>query len=80
MKRWGIVLLLCLGVVACSSDKKVAPKEGRIALQEAVVVPKARQNIKLNARSDIWTVDSTTYTSQNKKEHLKNLASSSNWE
>jgi hypothetical protein len=50
MKRQlGILCLLCLAVFGCASDKKFAPKEGRISLQEEVVIPKADTAIQLES-------------------------------
>lgn len=34
MKNWGKVCLMCLALTACSSDKKLAPTEGRLSLVE----------------------------------------------
>ena len=79
MKHWGIVLLLCLGIVACSSDKKIAPKEGRIGLQENVVIPTASQKIQLAKTSEIALVNTPNYDVQNKRPHLKKIILSTEW-
>lgn len=79
MKHWGIVLLLCLGIVACSSDKKVAPKDGRITLQEELIIPKSKQKIKLESSENIFLVDSPAYNVQNKRPALNKLSSSEDW-
>lgn len=34
MKHWGGIFLICLALCACSTDKKVAPSEGRLSLME----------------------------------------------
>lgn len=80
MKHWGIVLLLCLGIIACSSDKKVAPKEGRIGLQENVAIQKAQQKIQLAKKTNTVLVDTPSYNPQNKRPTFKNLTTTQNWE
>ena len=80
MKHWGIVLLLCLAIVACSSDKKIAPKEGRIGLQENTVFQKANQKIQLAKGTDVLSVNTSTYNPQNKRPTLAKLTPTENWE
>ena len=79
MKHWGIVLLLCLGIVACSSDKKIAPKEGRISLQENTILQKAGQKIQLAKAVNTVTVSTPFYNPQNKFPTIKDLTPTENW-
>ncbi len=79
MKHWGIVLLLCLGIVACSSDKKIAPKEGRIGLQENIELKKEQQKVKLLKPIDVVMVDAPTYNSYNQRLNLKISIPSNDW-
>ena len=66
MKRQlGVFCLVCLTLLGCASDKKVAPKEGRIALQEEVVIPKANGHVKLSGAKKANIIHSALYNAQN---------------
>ncbi len=80
MKRQlGILCLLCLAVFGCTSDKKFAPKEGRISLQEEVVLAKADTSIQLDSIKKTEIVHSPFYNAQNNAPCIKSASSQTNW-
>ena len=80
MKRQlGILCLLCLAVFGCASDKKIAPKEGRISLQEEVVIKKANTTLQLENVKNTSIIHSPLYNAQNNIPRIKSTSSQSNW-
>ncbi len=80
MKRQlGILCLLCLAVFGCASDKKFAPKEGRISLQEEVVIPKADTAIQLESIKNDMIIHTPFYNAQNNAPRMKSTSDQNNW-
>ncbi|MBE6446393.1 MAG: hypothetical protein E7021_03225 [Alphaproteobacteria bacterium] len=80
MKRQlGVLCLVCLTLLGCASDKKVAPKEGRIALQEEVVIPKADGRVKLSGAKKANIVHSALYNAQNNTPMIAKITSTVSW-
>lgn len=81
MKRQlGILCLLCLTVLGCASDKKVAPKEGRIPLQQEIIIDKADGKIKLDKGVNPTMVSGILYNAQNKRPAFKKINPTQDWE
>ena len=70
MKKIIALLLCCTLIVACSDDKRYAPKEGRLAVFEAKVPILAAGEVKTDEAQKVTTWELPFYNLQNKMPHL----------
>ncbi len=66
--------------MACNTDKKVAPKEGRIGLQENITITPSNQKVQLGSESSSLLVNTPFYNSQNKKPAIKKISTANDWQ
>ena len=80
MKKILCILMCCAVLVACTDDKKYAPKEGRLTVFEAQITDKADGTVKLDAATNVSEWTHPQYNAQNKIPAVTvNLGTSKMW-
>ena len=67
MKKIFVLLLCCVLVVACSDDKRYAPKEGRVSVFEAKVPILAKGSVQVATSEKVSSWSQPFYNIQNKQ-------------
>ena len=69
MKHWGRICLICLAVMGCASEKKIAPTEGRLSLVEQAPLETTKESPKLDKAKEIPFNLISGSNAQNKAPH-----------
>jgi len=80
MKHWGSIILICLAVCACSSDKKIAPSEGRLSLMEEAQLKQAQGTPRLESSKTRSVFLMADENAQNKKSPVSFKAPKKSWQ
>ncbi|MBP5344286.1 MAG: PQQ-binding-like beta-propeller repeat protein [Alphaproteobacteria bacterium] len=73
MKNLLCILLCCTFLTACSSDKRIAPKEGRISLSPQAELVSTKKNIQLDTAKNPSEWGHLYQNAQNKHPHIQGI-------